>query len=179
MRHVACFRLTVSLAVFASAAASPLSLSASASVRPRQRGLREKPLLQTLTGLRGGGPAVTEVTANAAPDAALPPAHACEVNAYLAREGISPEQGLSEVRASQLLAIHGPNELAVEGAEPLWKLFLAQFDDRLVQILLCVAALSYALAYLEGEANGWVEPAVILGILLLNAIVGVWQESSA
>ena len=81
--------------------------------------------------------------------------------------------------AEQLLKLHGPNQLEVEGAEPLWQIFLAQFDDRLVQILLCVAALSYALAYIEGEANGWVEPAVILGILLLNAFVGTWQERSA
>ena len=42
-----------------------------------------------------------------------------------------------------------------------------------------VAVLSYVLARVEGEANGWVEPAVILGILLLNAVVGTWQESSA
>ena len=102
---------------------------------------------------------------------AVLPAHAVSAKDFLEREGVSPAQGLSKARAEQLLKLHGPNQLEVEGAEPLWQIFLAQFDDRLVQILLCVAALSYALAYIEGEANGWVEPAVILGILLLNAIV--------
>lgn len=135
-----------------------------------------------LLALRGGSNAATaEVVASSASlsGAEVVPPHAMEVQAFLEREGISAEYGLSQARAEQLLAIHGPNQLEVAGAEPLWKIFLAQFEDRLVQILLCVAALSYVLARLEGEANGWVEPVVILGILLLNAIVGTWQESSA
>ena len=125
----------------------------------------------SLFTLRGGG--------DASVVAPPPPAHALSVQQFLEHISVSPEQGLSRVRASQLLELHGRNELEVEGAEPLWRLFLAQFDDRLVQILLCVAALSYVLARAEGEANGWVEPVVILGILLLNAIVGTWQERSA
>lgn len=47
------------------------------------------------------------------------------------------------------------------------------------QILLGVAVLSYVLARVEGEEKGWVEPAVILSILVINAVVGTWQESSA
>jgi Ca2+-transporting ATPase len=43
-----------------------------------------------------------------------------------------------------------------------------------------VAALSYLLACLEGEAaKGWVEPMVIIVILLINALVSTWQEMSA
>ena len=43
-----------------------------------------------------------------------------------------------------------------------------------------VAALSYLLACLEGDAaKGWVEPMVILVILLINALVSTWQELSA
>ena len=48
-----------------------------------------------------------------------------------------------------------------------------------MQILLAVAALSYGLALLEGKPDDWVESAVILLILLLNAVVGTWQEASA
>ena len=41
-----------------------------------------------------------------------------------------------------------------------------------------MAALSYLLACLEGEAaKGWVEPMVIIVILLINAMVSTWQES--
>ena len=42
-----------------------------------------------------------------------------------------------------------------------------------------MAALSYGLALLEGKPDDWVESAVILLILLLNAVVGTWQERSA
>ena len=89
--------------------------------------------------------------------------------------GVSPTAGLGATLVRELLAIHGPNVLVEEGTVPLWKLVVQQFGDRLVQILLGVAILSYALACVEGEANGWIEPSVILLILILNAIVGVWQ----
>jgi Ca2+-transporting ATPase len=66
-------------------------------------------------------------------------------------------------------------------------LVLEQFEDRLVQILLGVALLSGVFSYLEvrqatGDEALWksfVEPFVILAILILNAAVGVWQTSSA
>lgn len=68
----------------------------------------------------------------------------------------------------------------------MWKLVLAQFDDSLVKILLVAAMVSFGLAYMENMEESsdeglraYVEPFVILLILVLNAIVGVWQESNA
>lgn len=82
---------------------------------------------------------------------------------------------------------YGYNELAKEKGKPLWHLVLEQFDDTLVKILLGAAFISFVLAFLgESEEHGsgsgfeaFVEPFVIVLILILNAVVGVWQESNA
>lgn len=90
--------------------------------------------------------------------------------------------GLTTDEAKERLKQYGPNELPAEEGTPLWKLILQQFDDLLVQILLGAAVISFILAFFEeGDErfSAFVEPFVILLILIANACVGVWQERNA
>lgn len=69
-----------------------------------------------------------------------------------------------------------------EPSPPLWQLILEQFKDQLVLILLASAGVSLVLAYFEegdDKATAYVEPIVILAILIANAWVGVAQETNA
>ncbi|KAJ6113678.1 hypothetical protein N7523_006995 [Penicillium sp. IBT 18751x] len=94
---------------------------------------------------------------------------------------VSEHKGLSPDAVQKSRQKHGPNALAEEPPTPMWELILEQFKDQLVLILLASAALSFVLALFE-EGDDWtafVDPAVILTILILNAVVGVTQESSA
>ncbi|KAL4930642.1 calcium-transporting ATPase [Aspergillus undulatus] len=94
---------------------------------------------------------------------------------------VTERSGLSSAQAIKSRQQYGPNALAEEPPTPLWELVLEQFKDQLVLILLASAAISFVLALFE-DTDDWtvfVDPAVILTILILNAIVGVTQESSA
>ncbi|KAI7418827.1 calcium ATPase, partial [Hortaea werneckii] len=94
---------------------------------------------------------------------------------------VSEQAGLSDITVTASLQKYGKNAIPEEPPTPLWELVLEQFKDQLVIILLASAAISFVLALFE-EEEGWtafVDPIVILTILILNAIVGVSQESSA
>lgn len=107
--------------------------------------------------------------------------HAASVAACLAAYGSSIERGLTDAQVLESRAKHGSNELDKEEPTPFWKLVLAQFDDVLVKILLGAAMISFVLAFFEEHEGltAFVEPFVILLILIINAAVGVWQESNA
>ena len=100
---------------------------------------------------------------------------------------VDPINGLTTDQVTKYREIYGYNELDKEDPTPVWKLILEQFDDTLVKILLIAAVVSFALAYFDDAGEhadeegilAYIEPIVILVILILNAIVGVWQEANA
>lgn len=98
---------------------------------------------------------------------------------------VDVNSGLSSMAVEEKRSRVGWNELAKPEGKPFWKLILEQFEDTLVQILLAAAGVSFVLALTdmeEGQIAGiesFTEPIIILSIIILNAIIGIWQESKA
>ncbi|WWC87715.1 potassium/sodium efflux P-type ATPase, fungal-type [Kwoniella dendrophila CBS 6074] len=104
----------------------------------------------------------------------------------LAYYGTNAETGLTEEQVKRNREAYGENSLPESAPTSLFKLILAQFKDQLVLILLGSAVVSFVLALFEdvSEPGGswltaFVEPSVILLILVANATVGVVQETNA
>ncbi|CCO26138.1 Ca2+ transporting ATPase,sarcoplasmic/endoplasmic reticulum [Rhizoctonia solani AG-1 IB] len=102
----------------------------------------------------------------------------------LAHFSVNLHTGLTGVQVVENTKRYGKNELPDEPPTPLWELILEQFKDQLVLILLGSAVISFVLALFEDHGDSglfmaFVEPAVILLILVANAAVGVIQETKA
>ncbi|XP_069044434.1 sarcoplasmic/endoplasmic reticulum calcium ATPase 1 isoform X2 [Lepisosteus oculatus] len=108
--------------------------------------------------------------------------HSKTTEECLAYFGVNENTGLSPEQVKKNLSKYGFNELPAEEGKTLWELVIEQFEDLLVRILLLAACISFVLAWFEeGEetVTAFVEPFVILLILIANAVVGVWQERNA
>ena len=99
------------------------------------------------------------------------------------------EQGLSSEEAGKRLLKYGPNKLPEKKKTPLFLLFLSQFNDPMIFILLAAAVLSVAISIYQLLSPSVVEkpttmeiisdPAIILAVVILNAIIGTVQENNA
>ncbi|XP_022752800.1 calcium-transporting ATPase 4, endoplasmic reticulum-type-like isoform X2 [Durio zibethinus] len=113
------------------------------------------------------------------------PAWARDVKQCEEKYKVNQELGLSCAEVEKRRQIYGWNELEKHEGTSIFKLILEQFNDTLVRILLVAAIVSFVLAWYDGEEGGemeitaFVEPLVIFLILIVNAIVGIWQESNA
>jgi Ca2+-transporting ATPase len=88
-------------------------------------------------------------------------------------------QGLTDDEARARLKRFGRNELAAEKPVPVWRRFLAQFQDVLVILLLIATAISAGLWLFERDAPLPYEAIAILAVVLLNATMGYVQEAKA
>ncbi len=91
--------------------------------------------------------------------------------------------GLDSTTAVHRLEKHGENRLQEKEPLTLAQRFFNQMKDAMVIILLIAAAISLAISIYESIANhapiDWIEPVVIVAIVILNAVLGVAQESKA
>ncbi|XP_031434357.1 sarcoplasmic/endoplasmic reticulum calcium ATPase 2b [Clupea harengus] len=108
--------------------------------------------------------------------------HTKTVEEVYSNFNVNESTGLSLDQVKKQKEKYGSNELPAEEGKSLWELVMEQFEDLLVRILLLAACISFVLAWFEegeGTITAFVEPFVILLILIANAIVGVWQERNA
>ncbi|HEY3342662.1 MAG TPA: HAD-IC family P-type ATPase, partial [Anaerolineae bacterium] len=82
------------------------------------------------------------------------------------------DQGLSSAEAQKRLEQYGGNELPSGTKTPLWKLFLEQFNDFVVILLIVASVVSIAL-------GDMIEGLAIMAIVILNAAIGLIQEQRA
>lgn len=86
-------------------------------------------------------------------------------------------QGLSDEQVKEKREIYGLNELQVKKKKSLIVKFLEQFKDFMIIILIIAAVISGAVGYYQGE--GITDSIIILIVVIVNAIIGVAQESKA
>ena len=82
------------------------------------------------------------------------------------------EKGLSSAEAQKRLEKYGPNQFEEGEKSSLLKMLWDQINDPLIWILLVAATISAVV----GE---WIDSLIILAIVVINAIIGVVQESKA
>lgn len=89
------------------------------------------------------------------------------------------EKGLSSSQAAQLAERYGPNKLKEKKKKSSAQRFFDQFKDVMILILLAAAAISFVLACMGDDPMEFFEPVLILLIVVLNAVMGMLQESKA
>ena len=91
--------------------------------------------------------------------------------------GTNKENGLSSKKVEENRAKYGLNELKEKKKESLIQKFIDQFKDFSIIVLIIAAIVSGVVGVMQGE--GFADTIIILIVVLLNAVIGVAQESKA
>ncbi|MEJ2360317.1 MAG: cation-transporting P-type ATPase [Gammaproteobacteria bacterium] len=104
-------------------------------------------------------------------DTAATPWHALPVEATLTRLG-SRDTGLTSAEARERLQQYGPNRLPSVKPRSAWQRFFHQFHNVLIYVLIGSAVVTSLLLH-------WLDTGVIVGVVLINALIGFIQEGKA
>ncbi|MBE6535002.1 MAG: cation-translocating P-type ATPase [Ruminococcaceae bacterium] len=108
----------------------------------------------------------------------------CEENDRVLAEVKSSRDGLSSDEAAKRLEENGKNKLVAAKGKSIIRRFFEQLADPMTIILLVAAAVSGVIAGYEsvahpGEGEGFADVIIILVVVIVNAVLGVYQESKA
>ena len=102
----------------------------------------------------------------------------CENAEDVLKQVNSSENGLTEAEAQKRLEENGKNRLEAAKGKSIFRRFMEQLADPMIIILLAAAAVSGVLAAMEPEGE-FVDVIIILAVVIINAVLGVYQESKA
>lgn len=89
------------------------------------------------------------------------------------------ESGLSSEQARQRVQEFGPNRLELASAISPWRIFLRQFQDLMVLILIAAVSIAFLTWWMEGAHGFPADATIILAIVVANAVLGFLQEYGA
>ena len=104
--------------------------------------------------------------------------HSISIEDTLRKMNTDVKQGLTLNDVQERQRLYGKNILETRKGKNLFQKFLAQFTDFMIIILICAAIISFAVSYMEGKPN-YIDPIIIMMIIILNAFLGVIQETKA
>jgi P-type Ca2+ transporter type 2C len=103
--------------------------------------------------------------------------HTVAIDKTLQQLSSNKDAGLSSQQVSQRLQQYGPNELEETGGRSAWSIFVDQFTNIMLLMLMGVAVIS---GFLDIKSNTFPKDAIaIFAIVILNGILGYFQEQSA
>lgn len=105
--------------------------------------------------------------------------HSQSINDVLKELSANPQTGMSASNIDALRSQYGENRLKEKKKKTNLQRFFDQFKDVMILILLAAAVVSFVIACIEGNPMEFFEPALILLIVVLNAVMGMLQESKA
>lgn len=102
-----------------------------------------------------------------------------DISALLGELHTNADTGLTSQDAKTSLQTVGPNQLTAKKPKSMFSRFIDQFKDPMIIVLLAAAAINFGVIIVEKSYSDIFEPILILLIVIINAIMGVSQESKA
>lgn len=112
-------------------------------------------------------------------------AHSINYEEVAEKLNTTVETGLTENDAQKRLEKYGRNELIKEKGKTAWQIFISQFKDFLIYLLIFAIIISIIIGIYESTTSGepfpseYIDAIVIAAILIVNAILGFYQEYQA